>query len=193
MNKDDFLNKALLGISNIINPIINYVILILFVIVLVWLLSTNKKLKQFRTEKLIALKGKTRTKISKSGYNMKQVQETVALRSDFFNLRNDYEQIVKDYDIISILIPLFPLFGILGTVSGLIAEIASNGSSEAIISSLNVALTSTLMGLIAAIILKLIESLGSQNEISQIENQLEDYSLKYEDNNQIVTDEATEE
>ena len=74
-------------------------------------------------------------------------------------------------------IPIFPLLGILGTVAGLMLQIQSNDITG-MMDSLDVALTTTLFGLIFAIALKVIEALFPSRVIYDVEVMLEDFEKK---------------
>lgn len=82
------------------------------------------------------------------------------------------------------LIPLFPLFGILGTVAGLIFQVNDISQFKGQISSLNLSLYSTFWGLVFAIILKMIDALLPSRTINAIELMFDDYDKKL--NNSIM-------
>ncbi len=75
-------------------------------------------------------------------------------------------------------IPVFPLFGILGTVAGLISQMKATGL-EAVTQSLDVALSSTFWGLVWTIIFRLLTSFLSQRTIEDTRVVLEDYDKKF--------------
>lgn len=75
------------------------------------------------------------------------------------------------------LIPIFPLFGILGTVAGLMLEVQA-GDISAVMASLSTALTSTLWGLIFAIVLKLLEAVFPSRVINSVDVMLDDFYRK---------------
>ncbi len=94
------------------------------------------------------------------------------------------------YEVLSQLISLFPLLGILGTVSGLIqnlnaAPAAAAGADavqsvmDQLVSGMSVAMNSTYWGLIAAIVLKLIATTVPGRLISETENLFEDYDKRF--------------
>lgn len=74
-------------------------------------------------------------------------------------------------------IPVFPLLGILGTVAGLMLELQA-GDIDAMMQSLDVALETTLWGLIFAILLKVIEAVFPARIISDVEVMLDDFDKK---------------
>lgn len=74
-------------------------------------------------------------------------------------------------------IPVFPLFGILGTVAGLMLELQA-GNIDAMMQSLDVALETTFWGLLFAILLKVVEAVFSARIISDVEVMLDDFDKK---------------
>ena len=92
--------------------------------------------------------------------------------------QKSFNEVVSGYNACIQLIPLFPLMGILGTVSGLIMQLKGQ-DLDMLFNSLDTALSSTFWGLIAAIALKVI-STASAKLIEDTENILDDYDKKFE-------------
>lgn len=94
----------------------------------------------------------------------------------------DYErafnEVVSGYNACTQFIPLFPLLGILGTVSGLVMQLKAQ-DMEAMFSSLDVALTSTFWGLIVTIFLKICATISAKL-IEDTEIILDDYDKKFD-------------
>ena len=92
----------------------------------------------------------------------------------------DYEksfnEVVSGYNACTQFIPLFPLLGILGTVSGLVEQLKAQNIDE-MFKSLDVALTSTFWGLIVTIILKICATISAKL-IEDTEIVLDDYDKK---------------
>ena len=94
-------------------------------------------------------------------------------------LQTRFNSLCSFHEVIAQLIPLFPLMGILGTVSGMIGELNSTaGDMTAMLGSLQGALNSTYWGLVFAIVLKFVDSVWPSRKISETEIILEDYDKK---------------
>lgn len=92
--------------------------------------------------------------------------------------QKSFNEVVSGYNACIQLIPLFPLLGILGTVSGLIMQLKGR-DMDMLFESLDVALASTFWGLIATIVLKVIATISAKL-IEDAENTLDDYDKKFE-------------
>ena len=92
----------------------------------------------------------------------------------------DYEksfnEVVSGYNACTQFIPLFPLLGILGTVSGLVGQLQAQNIDE-MFGSLDQALTSTFWGLIVTVILKVCATISAKL-IEDTEIVLDDYDKK---------------
>lgn len=89
----------------------------------------------------------------------------------------EFNKKCSTHNILVQLIPLFPLFGIFGTVAGLMLEL-QGGDINAMMSSLDVALETTLWGLFFAIALKGIEAVYPSRVIYDVEVMLDDFDKK---------------
>lgn len=83
------------------------------------------------------------------------------------------------HGVLAQLIPVFPLFGILGTVAGLILNVDANDMS-ALKDSLGTAMWTTFYGLVFAIGLKIVDAIFPSRIISDVEVMLNDNDRKYE-------------
>lgn len=173
------------ALSKVIDKIINPVILIFALVVLVMLIIIAKKLSDHArlvSEKLFSMKS-TGVKQSRA-LDLKQRAMAVVKREDLYPLRKTYDEIYSQYNTWAQMIPIFPLLGILGTVAGLILQVSSQ-NADAIYASLHLALSSTLYGIIAAIILKIVEAAVVQKRVNEIDSMLSDYEIKYQDQRDI--------
>ena len=176
------LYKVLVSLSGAIQNSIDYIIFVGFIVILALIIKRYVELRNFKTNKASLLKGHKKTSFKKEGNYVKALEETEGFRGDYYDIKKDYDDLVTHCDALSDLIPIFPLLGILGTVASLIFVVDTSSVAE-ILNHLKPALTSTLSGLISAIILKFIDTLCVQKEISQIDSILDAYTTMYEDVN----------
>lgn len=92
----------------------------------------------------------------------------------------EFNKVCSSYNVLAQFIPLFPLLGILGTVSGLMLQVSSQDIAS-MSASLSLALGSTWVGLIFAIGLKILVALTSNRIIDDVEILLEDYDKTFGD------------
>jgi len=169
------------ALAQAINVIINPLIGIFAVVVLIELIYIANQLKahaQQVSEKLFSMKSQG-VKQSRA-LDLKQRAMAVVKREDLYPLRKQFDELTSKYATWAQMIPIFPLLGILGTVAGLILQVEA-ADAAAIYESLHLALSSTLYGLIAAIVLKIVETALVQKHINDIETMLSDYEIKYQD------------
>ena len=120
----------------------------------------------------------TRTVINKKTKEVEDQSDSEKVTPDTIReLQTEFNKTVSWHEAFSQLIPVFPLFGILGTVAGLITQLSSK-NLDTIFGSLKFALGSTFFGLIVAIILKILDSLCSARIINETEIILDDYDKK---------------
>lgn len=92
-----------------------------------------------------------------------------------------FNKSVAWYNSFTQLIPVFPLFGILGTVAGLMLVLSqSNGNLEQVTQDLDFALRSTFYGLMWTIGLKILVALTAARMIEDTEIMLDDYNKKFD-------------
>lgn len=89
-------------------------------------------------------------------------------------LETEFNEICSRHEMLSQLIPLFPLLGILGTVMGLMGQLTA-GDISTMFRSLGGALNTTFVGLVCAIALKLIDTLLPGKVIYDTEVKLDNY------------------
>ena len=87
--------------------------------------------------------------------------------------------VCSKHNAIAQLIPVFPLMGVFGTVWGLMKQ-ANHDNIENMLSSLDIALGTTILGLSFAIIMKIFDALCSSRAISDTEVLLDDFDKKME-------------
>ena len=170
MNIFDFIGKA-------INP----VIAVLGAGVLVCLLVISGKLGELGEKVKQEFQGSGgKVYRNRKTLDLKQRDTALAKRDETYPLRKSFDELCAKYLTVAQIIPVFPLLGILGTVSGLIAQVSAQDASQ-IYASLDTALSTTFWGLVATILLKVVETLLVQKKINEIETEFNDYDIKYQD------------
>ena len=89
----------------------------------------------------------------------------------------DFNKVCSWHTVLSQLIPIFPLLGILGTVTGLMLHVETKDMA-AMMGSLGVALETTFLGLIFAILLKAIDAVWNTKIINEVDVRLDDFDKK---------------
>lgn len=92
-------------------------------------------------------------------------------------LSTQFNEACAIHDVLVQLIPIFPLLGIMGTVAGLILQ-SQGGDVTAMMDGLDVALWSTLLGIIFSIILKIAEAVLPSRVINAVDIMLDDFEKK---------------
>ena len=169
--------KVMETIGNIINPVI-WVLGVAVLIALILISNQLKELGKKVDEQIQGNKGKVYR--NQKTLDLKQRDTAIAKREDTYPLRKSFDELCARYLTIAQMIPVFPLLGILGTVAGLIAQVQASDAAQ-IYASLDTALTTTFWGILAAIILQVVETWLVQKEINSIETVFNDYDIKYQD------------
>lgn len=180
------------ALAQVIDVIINPLIAVFGILVLIELIVVGNRLKKHAQEvsqKLFAMKF-TGVKQSRA-LDLKQRAMSISKREDLYSLRKTFDELCAKYTTWAQMIPIFPLLGILGTVAGLILQVQA-ADAAAIYSALGLALSSTFYGLIAAIILKIVEAAVVLSKINSIDNMYSDYEIKYQDQRDINSQSGTE-
>lgn len=106
------------------------------------------------------------------------------------SFREDYQKKKIPFDTYSLSIQVFPLLGILGTVAGLYIAMNENTNvgMAALYDGVGFALTSTVLGIIAAVLLKFVEIIITARCTNYIDESIDRYMVKY----QVANDKAQE-
>lgn len=104
-----------------------------------------------------------------SDYNLDKIRK----------FKKEFNNLCSKHSAVSQLIPVFPLLGVFGTVWGLMKQVQA-GDVEAMLSSLDTALTTTIWGLLFAIVLKVTDALFPSRIISDAEVLFDDFETKIE-------------
>ncbi len=157
----------------------NAIILICGVILIVLLVGNYISiLGHYNQIKSIMNWKNTKSMLNKKTHEVEDQADSEKVTPDSIReLETAFNKTCSWHEAFSQLIPLFPLFGILGTVAGLIMQLNTEDLST-LFSSLHLALGSTFYGLIFAIILKFLDAIGPARTINETEIILEDYDKK---------------
>ena len=177
------MNTIILLICNLLDVILNWIILVLFVCetylgVKSWITLSGfkrrinhlnetkiKKVRSFRRKK-----GEIETHYE--GNPVKKWEELDAF------LR-DYQDKGKIYTAFSLIIQLFTLLGILGTVAGLFVALQDMEDPSNLLDGVGFALSSTILGIICAVIAKAFDILFVSKYITYIDEGIERYEKEY--------------
>lgn len=148
---------------------------------LIALIVFSNQLKELKRKAEDQIQGnKGRMYRNQKTLDLKQRETAIAKREDTYPLRKSFDEICAKYLTVAQMIPVFPLLGILGTVAGLIAQVQTQDAKE-IYKYIGLALDTTFWGILASIILKVVEAWTVQKEINDIETIFNDYDIKYQD------------
>lgn len=112
----------------------------------------------------------------KRGSFVPQVPDDIDMRV-INDIRQAYGKITPRHNASAQIVSLFPLLGLLGTVCGLIPSLANAEAEvlqEALTSNMTLALISTFLGLVAAIVLKLHLTMVTAQNVDQVDDFFED-------------------
>ncbi|MCQ2402017.1 MAG: MotA/TolQ/ExbB proton channel family protein [Lachnospiraceae bacterium] len=164
-------------IANLLGIIIDPIIIAGFIVLLYFMIKIARTLKVKTREISDIYHGKGgKNYVNKKSHTLKQIATAEAKWDDVNTFKGEYSDICAEYSTCASLVPVFPLLGILGTVAGLILQVETQDVG-AIFSALNTALSSTLYGLLAAIILKAFESFAIASKMNHIDADLENFEL----------------
>lgn len=168
------------GALKVIGENIN-VIILLFGIVLTALIFVNgAKLSSHknRIDEAVSRRNRKWGLDPADGSVVEEDDEDASITPDTIRqYERDFNNSCAWHSVFSKLIPIFPLMGILGTVAGLMLE-SQAVDLEGMMSSIDVALSSTFFGLIFAILLKFVDAVYPSRIIEDVEVILDDYSKK---------------
>ena len=166
-------------IYSFLSEYMNAIIVILGIVLFIFLVYNSMNLKGYQKQ-LQSILNWNSTTITLNMTTKEVEERTERERANPDTIREfqtNFSKACSMHDVFAQMIPLFPLFGILGTVSGLIGQLSA-GDIDAVFSSLNVALGSTFWGLVFAIVLKFYDSVSPARRINDTQILLEDYDKK---------------
>ena len=176
------MNSFVLGLSHFLDAILNWTIFLLIFVELgisVWtgykLYLLNRKVKELNQVSTISYE-----KPVKENKHVVVKEGTIVSERDWAKLesvREDYRRTDQWYTWFTSLIQVFPLLGILGTVAGL--YIAFQSGDMNIYDGVQFALSTTILGLIAAIIFKIVDAAFRALFVNSIEEGVDRFEKGY--------------
>ncbi len=158
------------------------IILAVFVLIRLIMLWVKLSVHQSHIEDALNSKRNLRTTINKKTHEISdETEEGEAVTPDTIrDYEKNFNQTCSKYEIYTQLIPLFPLFGILGTVAGLmlVVQQGDEAAIENLVDGLGTALSTTFYGLVSAIVLKTVATLLPAKTIYDTDIMLSDYNKK---------------
>ena len=148
---------------------------------LLWMIKLSGNLRALKAEtenKLLHVGGGAQ--INPKTLAMRQRNTAIASREESYDKKDRFMKLCSQYSTLSHLIPVFPLLGILGTVAGLYQQVSSKDASV-IYDALDMALSTTLWGLLTAVILKVLEAFLVIRLINDIDAAFDSYDVRYQD------------
>ena len=162
---------------------VNIIIILGALAVIIRLVKNNKDFGKILKDLNNALNDTTsETKVNQENHSLETLTSRQLVSRNLDAVKNDYEKAGIVYHTCVSLISVFPLMGLFGTVIGLMPGLAAMNSDaglEMLYSSLSTALSSTFWGLVAAIVLKLIDSVWVSKTISKLENKIADSDREF--------------
>lgn len=156
-------------------------IVILGVVIALLLLVNGLSLSNQKNRIYEALERRNKKYAFKGG--SKEIEETdddsATITPDTIRkYETEFNKICSRHSVLIQFIPIFPLLGILGTVAGLMLQMQSSDDIVGMMASMDVALETTLFGLIFAIVLKGIEAVFPSRVIYEVDVMLDDFDKK---------------
>ena len=128
----------------------------------------------------------------KKGEIETQYDAPVKRWDDLEEFLKEYQEKMKTYTKFSMIIQLFTLLGILGTVAGLYVAMQDMNAAENLFDGVRFALSSTVLGIISAVVFKIFDILLAANYVSYIDEGIELYEKDYNINSSDAVHEIIE-
>jgi hypothetical protein len=181
------MNTAVLILCKILDKTLNIVIILAAFFEAYLLIISWNKLATYRT-KIKKLNNYTKLKITSGEHKEKGVVKTVYTSTSEKNWRefdmfcSNYQEDGKVFSLYSLLIQIFTLLGILGTVAGLFIAMQNNkdwSNSAGMFEGVKFALSSTVLGIIFAVIFKIFDIFLNAFYINYIDDGIARFTANY--------------
>lgn len=181
------MNTAVLILCKILDKTLNIVIILAAFFEAYLLIISWNKLATYRT-KIKKLNNYTKLKLTSGEHKEKGVVKTVYTSTSEKNWRefdmfcSNYQEDGKVFSLYSLLIQIFTLLGILGTVAGLFIAMQNNkdwSNSAGMFEGVKFALSSTVLGIIFAVIFKIFDIFLNAFYINYIDDGIARFTANY--------------
>ena len=162
-------------LASVIGALINWAIFALAIATLIgfiWVRTQTDGLKRKMDDDRRKARG--RVDYTEGGF---QRNSDVYKWEDTLQYMEDFKKILLRYDTFGQFVPVFPLLGILGTVCGLIQQL---GDIDAMYEALATSMSTTFWGLIAAIVLKLIDAFVVSSRVNEMSFIFDSFEQEYQ-------------
>ena len=163
------MNSAILAVSWFLAKILNPVIVILAIVEAVLMIMAYNKMIALK-KRIDALNGETPGKQVKKDWK------------EFDNFCDDYQNDSMLFSSVSLIIQIFPLLGILGTVTGLFVAMNGNAdwsNAQNLFEGVSFALSSTVLGILFAVIFKFVDILFCSRYLNYIDDGVDRFRESY--------------
>lgn len=187
---EGFLENPLLFLCNLLDAILNPGIFFLFIVEVGFGIYCSGSLYR-RTKEIQELTGESKRKQQSAQKSGKRKVTTTyeATKELDYNEYNDvfrpkYQNSLSKYNTFTLIIQLFPLLGILGTVAGLYIAMNTHDGTESLFAGeglyagVGFALSSTVLGIICAILFKVVDIFLS-NAVNKIDDNMDRFEKSY--------------
>lgn len=166
--------------GDLVSILINAGIIVAMIVVVSRISGVKKKLDENENAVLKLYDRKRVRRDMDKDISMTVTTDTKIDPDKMNDLRQEYDRICVEYSIVSQLIPIFPSLGILGTVAGLMFQVAAEGIDQ-MTSSIGMALSSTFLALLFTIILKYMMAVSVSKKVNEIDVKYRDYERHRQD------------
>ena len=151
--------------SSFFGAVINIGIIVfgIFVFIMLYRLGLDLDEQNRRFEDCFKIKINMKDGVFNEDMNLENVTSSTIESKDINDWKTEYDALCTRYNTLTELIPVFPLAGIFGTVSGLIGMAGSDPSK--MLDYLGVAMTSTWFALIITIALKIYVAISTSKKL----------------------------
>ncbi len=169
--------------SNFLGALINVVIIGFGVFVMIQLMKLGNDLveQKRRYDDRFKIEINMNEGVFNENMDLENVTNSTISNKSINDWKEEYDRLCTRYNTWTELIPVFPLAGIFGTVTGLIMQVSGGIDAKAMLDSLGVAMTSTWIALVVTIVLKIYVAADTSRKLYLCDVDYESYVRHKED------------